>query len=540
MSEFLDQYGDEQVPYRDKTTTFRAVWGMANDQSLNTDAAISVANFFKQKGREEDAKVWDAITAIYDEHWKRYGADDNQDEVKEGHYTIPPINRERYTDLSHEGLEGPFTMKNGKVLYYDPKEGAYYDRDTDMYVSYEDYRMMNEDELDNLMRLSGISEKREVSKPFKISKDDIGKGSLKDSDVGKWALEINGRLSLYNNEEAANNSRQSLVKENREETMNELNKLLELAGINVDSGISEPRSKKNDAGITLELPVVDQNVIDKDGFENDLDLGEKLSKEDPASAWIKDFQKSDDPKFSGDSKEERTKRALGAYYAAQNEAEEPEVSLDDEDVFGDDDIIDFDAPPAKERGAKPEPDFGKKYDDWYWSDKEDAFKEGVDDIEVHDEMEDDGEVENEIIPADDEGEVAARGAKPEPDFAKKYDDWYWSGKLDKNFAETVEEDTDTNKLLDQLKSGEISYEKFLSQLEQINNVKENNLNNGYGDEKYHDKDTMFPNGFDTPITTDKGPSSAKHGDNPLQSKMSVKESIKHSLYKELINFKKSK
>lgn len=49
---------------------------------------------------------------------------------------VPGIDRERYTDLSHEGLEGPFRAKNGEVLYYDPKEGKYYNRDDDMYVDY--------------------------------------------------------------------------------------------------------------------------------------------------------------------------------------------------------------------------------------------------------------------------------------------------------------------------------------------------------------------------------------------------------------------
>ena len=32
------------------------------------------------------------------------------------------------------GLEGPFTFLSGKTLYYDPKEGKYYDRGSDMYV----------------------------------------------------------------------------------------------------------------------------------------------------------------------------------------------------------------------------------------------------------------------------------------------------------------------------------------------------------------------------------------------------------------------
>lgn len=67
--------------------------------------------------------------------------------------TVPSIDRERYTDLSGEGLEGPFRMKNGKVLYYDPRQGQYYDRDTDMFVDYDDYAAMNEgEELTELSR----------------------------------------------------------------------------------------------------------------------------------------------------------------------------------------------------------------------------------------------------------------------------------------------------------------------------------------------------------------------------------------------------
>lgn len=37
-----------------------------------------------------------------------------------------------------KGLEGPFFYPNGRVTYYDPKEGAYYDPTTDFYLSYEE------------------------------------------------------------------------------------------------------------------------------------------------------------------------------------------------------------------------------------------------------------------------------------------------------------------------------------------------------------------------------------------------------------------
>lgn len=33
-----------------------------------------------------------------------------------------------------KGLEGPFTFPNGRVIYYDPKEGKYYDPQTDFYL----------------------------------------------------------------------------------------------------------------------------------------------------------------------------------------------------------------------------------------------------------------------------------------------------------------------------------------------------------------------------------------------------------------------
>ena len=36
-------------------------------------------------------------------------------------------------------MEGPFMTMSGKVMYYDPKAGMYYDRDSDIYLSYDAY-----------------------------------------------------------------------------------------------------------------------------------------------------------------------------------------------------------------------------------------------------------------------------------------------------------------------------------------------------------------------------------------------------------------
>jgi hypothetical protein len=53
-----------------------------------------------------------------------------------GYTILPQYDKDRYTPM--KGLEGPFVFQTGKVLYYDPKEGKYYDRDTDFYVSNKD------------------------------------------------------------------------------------------------------------------------------------------------------------------------------------------------------------------------------------------------------------------------------------------------------------------------------------------------------------------------------------------------------------------
>jgi hypothetical protein len=63
---------------------------------------------------------------------------------KEGYKTIKSIDKERYDEIP--GLEGPFMTLSGKVVYYDPKEGSYYDRDTDMYLSYDEFKELDRSE----------------------------------------------------------------------------------------------------------------------------------------------------------------------------------------------------------------------------------------------------------------------------------------------------------------------------------------------------------------------------------------------------------
>lgn len=60
--------------------------------------------------------------------------------AKRGSYKSPAIDPNEYPEK--KGLEGPFRQPSGHVLYYDPREGSYYDSKSDMYVSQDDYEAM--------------------------------------------------------------------------------------------------------------------------------------------------------------------------------------------------------------------------------------------------------------------------------------------------------------------------------------------------------------------------------------------------------------
>jgi hypothetical protein len=49
-----------------------------------------------------------------------------------------------------KGLEGPFVYPNGQILYYDAREGQYWDPQTDFYMSNEDMDNLNRQVFDKL------------------------------------------------------------------------------------------------------------------------------------------------------------------------------------------------------------------------------------------------------------------------------------------------------------------------------------------------------------------------------------------------------
>ncbi len=53
---------------------------------------------------------------------------------------------------SRQGLEGPFPYPNGRVLYYDPKEGKYWDPKTDFYLDNNEIDSLNKELVRTLSR----------------------------------------------------------------------------------------------------------------------------------------------------------------------------------------------------------------------------------------------------------------------------------------------------------------------------------------------------------------------------------------------------
>lgn len=80
--------------------------------------------------------------------------------------TLPNIDRERYTEIP--GLEGPFRTKSGKVVYYDPKEGRYYDRDSDIYLTHEEYEAYDKGSMSegDVLNFGAAQEKNKVKQRF--------------------------------------------------------------------------------------------------------------------------------------------------------------------------------------------------------------------------------------------------------------------------------------------------------------------------------------------------------------------------------------
>ena len=118
---------------------------MAKSQMLSSMKSINrIAKHLATKSESEGLEGWTASKLTMAEDYLQVVADyfDGQ-EINEGYKVLPPMDKEKYQ--ARDGLEGPFSTLSGKVVYYDPKEGKYYDPDTDMYMSYDEFRRYDDD-----------------------------------------------------------------------------------------------------------------------------------------------------------------------------------------------------------------------------------------------------------------------------------------------------------------------------------------------------------------------------------------------------------
>ena len=137
----------------------KADWDENESHNLHTENAVELAHAF---GTREEVE---AMERIADQHMRRghilpheieersalmkkyYNMLENETNPTvrskmEGYKVMPPMDS-KY--VARKGLEGPFTTLSGKVVYYDPKEGKYYDPDTDIYLTYDEFRQYDND-----------------------------------------------------------------------------------------------------------------------------------------------------------------------------------------------------------------------------------------------------------------------------------------------------------------------------------------------------------------------------------------------------------
>lgn len=118
-------------------------------ESVNTERKMTKKEKSKEerlKDKYDDSGMKASMKKQYGKDWKSvYYATIRKKAMSkktEGYSILPSIDRNKYQ--TRQGLEGPFQTKAGKVVYYDPKEGSYYDPDTDMYLTYDEWKKLDE------------------------------------------------------------------------------------------------------------------------------------------------------------------------------------------------------------------------------------------------------------------------------------------------------------------------------------------------------------------------------------------------------------
>ena len=171
---------------------------MAKSQLLSSvKSSTRIAKHLSDKSEDEGLPGWVASKLTVAEDYLQAVADymDGED-LQEGYKVMPPMS-DKY--IARDGLEGPFSTLSGKVVYYDPKEGSYYDPDTDMYISYDEFQQYDNDYSSMKDDHDEVEEGNEFS------------GALADAKKsGKKEFEVGGKT--YKIKEAENDIRYGIVR----------------------------------------------------------------------------------------------------------------------------------------------------------------------------------------------------------------------------------------------------------------------------------------------------------------------------------------
>jgi hypothetical protein len=191
--------------------------------------------------------------------------------ANEGYKVLPPMDKERYTEIP--GLEGPFTTLSGKVVYYDPKEGAYYDRDTDMYLSNDEYTALNSD-------YSGMQDERDIKvREAKKAKPGLALAGKKTYGIGGKAR-VNATEEAEQIDEISKDLKKSYLAKakddvaDRKKTISQANKMKNASSRNFHShslwmDVAYKNQDKNDSRKAMMAKAKDSMKVKKDEVELD-------------------------------------------------------------------------------------------------------------------------------------------------------------------------------------------------------------------------------------------------------------------------------
>jgi len=188
----LEEWAQSITEVEDETTKTLAV--PADEMLDEAPGAMTLKH--NQNTEKSNLKAFDLAEGPADEPVEPdMDADDKRfDDVDEGYTVTKGIDTERYQ--ARPGLEGPFSAKNGKVVYYDKVEGKYYDPDTDMYIDYEDWQAMNEQGVVDTLKKVG----KKVVDYMAPSDEELLKQLQKSAGIPKHAQHGKPRMAMPKDE----------------------------------------------------------------------------------------------------------------------------------------------------------------------------------------------------------------------------------------------------------------------------------------------------------------------------------------------------